>query len=292
MALPSVCILVVVYGKHFSESTTLASLRLLDLSNVNKLNLKIWNNDEKNKFSNDDVIRYFADSSLDDFDKLRYIEVINSSSNAPLSSVYNQVALSCKENYNILVLLDDDSFVPSNFINYMVDAYMVDAQRVKVPLAYSNNKLISPTKKNLSRISYIKEGLVEGNDFSAIGSGLVIPTEIFDFIRFDENLRFYGVDHDFIATLLDFNKVEVVHVRLEHSLSTDVIDNRNFSLFKIDSLIYSMLYNGVKHKNYLLSMYRASKLTIKMIYLKKNFSPLYIFIRNLWSLIFSNKRKD
>lgn len=283
----SICVLVVVFGKDFRESKTLDSLKNVSFSKVGDFKLVVWNNDNRHNYSEFKISESFCGCKPDSFDHKKNIEVINSKVNYPLSKLYNKIASVNKSKYDLLILLDDDSKVPVNFFDKLCSAYINNSVCIKVPKAYSVGTLISPTRSNLKRIESINSGVVIGNDLSAIGSGLTIPTYIFSSLIFDENLDFYGVDHDFVTSALRFCGVEVVDVEIEHSLSTDSSDLKNFSDFKIKSLIYSMLYNGRKHGKFINSLIRASKFALKLSIVQKRKAPIVILIRK-FSELFSS----
>lgn len=183
-------ILIVLYNKKISESTTYQSL-IKYPGNLNNIDLLIWNNgpDELNK-------------NLDESDtkKFRSVTIKEDLSNAGLAKIYN-FAFTFKEN-DFFVFLDDDSNLSPTYIKSILH---VDKDTCAVPILTHNGQVQSPTlKKKKVESTELPE---DRSRFRAVGSGVVVGANVANKLKatygsvFDEHFLLYGVDTTFFIRL-------------------------------------------------------------------------------------------
>ncbi|GGE91538.1 Glycosyltransferase, GT2 family [Chishuiella changwenlii] len=148
--------------------------------------------------------------------------------NPGLSFAYNKGAEFAKENnYSWLVLLDQDTMLPTNFFDEYNDAINNDDNiPLKVPLILiDNDKILSPAKYiNYRSILYndLNKGIMNLNGHSFINTGMFINTDFFIKIKgYNENIKLDFSDHDFIYKCKKFiNKFEVLPIKLVQDFSS------------------------------------------------------------------------
>lgn len=203
-------ILIVLYNKKVSESTTYQSL-IKYPGDLNNIDLLIWNNGpaEINK-------------NLDESDtnKFRSVTIKEDLSNVGLAKIYN-FAFTFKEN-DFCVFLDDDSNLSTIYIESIQN---VDENTCAVPILTHNGQVQSPTlkKKKVESIELPEDR----SRFRAVGSGVVVGSNVASKLKeaygsvFDEHFLLYGVDTTFFIRLERANLLS--HLRVipgfEHSYS-------------------------------------------------------------------------
>ncbi|MEZ9590422.1 hypothetical protein AB4302_05535 [Vibrio breoganii] len=220
-------ILVVIYGRSISDSSTLQSLKSNKLLK-STVSLTIWNNgpvalDTKNEL--DEFIESGFETS--------YVETI---SNLSLAEIYNKFIL---ENSSAsYVILDHDSFITNDLFNsYLrfpsnkVGLPKIDAMgEIKAP--FINGQIIS------------KDYKFKNNDLvTSIGSGVIIGSSVIcdmkkRFIKvFDERFYLYGVDTTFFKRIYSMdsmdNSVFMLLPELKHSLSRLEKEDKLVTSFRI-----------------------------------------------------------
>lgn len=275
-------VVIVLHRKEIIESKTCTSI-VAALENAKycheivpyNIELTIWNNGPSSINSefkyNDQINKYFK------------FNIIQHNNNLALSKVYNTIVNNSAINYDYLVILDDDSLIPSNFFIEIYNSDKVYGSLFKIPIVEQNGFIISPIRANHKKLSFIGPGFLSGRDNSIIGSGMVIPFSFLKYNRFDENLSFYGVDHDIAQCYLRHSVINIMPVFMTHSLSTDFTKNVKFPKFKVDSLLFSTLYNGKKHDKKLSSIIRALKYTIRFAFRCKRPDYILLFFHNIYS---------
>jgi len=209
--------------------------------------------------------------------------------NMPLSKAYNEVLNKPNSKCDYFVIFDDDTQIPVNYFTQICIYDKLYGKLFKVPIVQQNGKIVSPIKANHKKLDFVGPGLLAGNDFSFVGSGMIIPYNFLEINKFDEAFNFYGIDHDISQTYLRDNVINIIPVILNHSLSTDFCDNK-FPKFKVESLLFSTIYNGYKHGRKLSSSIRALKYCFRFIIRCKNIGYLTSFIRNYIFVYFVHKR--
>ena len=187
------------------------------------------------------------------FDRIKHVEYIHKPENIPLSRVYNEVInKNCLENYDYLILLDQDSTFTVDFfcqLNKSINEFK--NVPLFLPIVISSNQIVSPADIFMFKGKYWKSkrlGLVESKYKAAINSGMVIS---FDYLKnrfagYDERLKFYGTDTYFLKTYSKSNDYFCVfdydlhhHLAYCNSRDVDIIINRHPECMKAVLLLNS-----------------------------------------------------
>lgn len=200
--------IIVIYNKRLSESKTLRSF--IDNKSILPANFKfvVWNNGP---------VDVFMDSSFDSLD----IDLINYTTNCPLSKLYNNIF----ENYlsNVYCIFDDDTVLGEKYFKGLFD---VDSNYpwLLVPDILSGADLAYP--KNFYTRHYEEEpGSIL---FVTVMSGLSFNKSLIDALLtyqgyiMDERFALYGVDTTFLLNLQKSNlQYKLIKGQaLDHDLSS------------------------------------------------------------------------
>ncbi|MGR5531568.1 hypothetical protein ACPV40_18500 [Vibrio alfacsensis] len=221
-----ISILVVLYGKKISDSSTLQSLSSLSAYDK-KISLTIWNNGPCLLDANERAT--FKPKNFE----ITYIETIN---NISLALIYNEfLEQNVAKTY---ILLDHDSIV-----NYeLFESYLnLTSNKVGLPYIYFNDVINAPFENG--NVISAKQELSKNATITSIGSGLALGRDVVDMMLlkfervFDERYYLYGVDTTFFTRLamvdvID-NSVFVLLPGLQHSLSRLEEENDNITAFRI-----------------------------------------------------------
>lgn len=216
--------LVLLYGKHISESPTLKSFLSLDYDFRN-INLVIWNN---------------GPSELNDYDVSQFVQkgfnvsIIETLNNISLSLIYNSfIANYSAKTY---VILDDDSSLNSE---YVTNVFNLSDNEIGMPVITDEGVCKFPYKNNGKLLAAGEMLLIEDEIFT-ISSGLVIGSLIVDKIKskygdvFDENFYFYGIDTTFCLRIMSLKLTPSIKIisGFEHSLSLSISESTQIKKFR------------------------------------------------------------
>jgi len=150
--------------------------------------------------------------------------------NTPLSTLYNTVIdqglLGVPEEYQYLILFDQDSIVESTFFASMRAAATQHPEiQLLLPIVKSDDQIVSP-----ARLYYFKGifwrrprfGLIKARFTTAINSGMMISAGYLShyFPGYPPELRFYGTDTWLCQTLSTTHQwVYVVDTAIKHNLA-------------------------------------------------------------------------
>lgn len=230
------------------------------------------------KNSNTQLSIYVYDNSPADYkEEIFYddieIEYINDHNNSGISKAYNLAAeYAHKKNKKWLLLLDQDSYLASDFFSKINDSlFMYPDQSLFVPVLKHGNLILSPCKFRFMKGSALKkipEGIFSLRGHSVFNSGIVI--RLFDFDRaggYNENIPLDFSDHSFISRFKKLNEnIVVMPVLIEHELSSQSDDEevvfRRFRQYCFGVKKYSEEESG---GNLLIfwTLLRAVKLTLQ-----------------------------
>ncbi|WP_308687297.1 glycosyltransferase [uncultured Treponema sp.] len=207
--------------------------------------------------------------------------------NKGLSKAYNSTIanLSLSEN-DFVVIFDQDTVIPQNmqfqyenFISENKDADIIcpvvlDSVGVMSPSIASGTKF-----RHIVSISEINEKNL--SSYSFINSGMCIKRNVFDRIKYEENLFLDFVDHDFILSAKK-NGVKIklckkVVLNQNFSGVTKNTYNQDFSRFCIYMKDAKVFYKKWFGKNYKLILLPR---VVKLCILHKNPSFLLTLLRN------------
>lgn len=229
--------LVVVYGIPPIQTPSIQSLINCSKSGC-KLKIIIWDNSPTPQ--DHDISSHGIEA-----------QYISTPENINLSTIYNSVISNYIEKEDYLLLLDQDSNLPYDFLFKNVEAVKSNSDvNLFLPLVHANNRWVSPLSYICGWGKYWKSprlGLISPQGICAINSGMLISAKYLmrTFSGYDERLRFYGTDTQFMLEYMDTqSNLYVVNSTLEHDLSffSDATESkvRKFSDMKsANYIIYS-----------------------------------------------------
>lgn len=273
--------LCVVYATPPENSSTIKSLSTIEFEKE-KIEpfVYVWDN-SKEGYNTENVKSLFSRHTF---------LTTHTGRNESLSTIYNLVIDKYNNKIDWIIILDDDSVLDNEYIKCVKDFILLSKSsndvKVAVPKIYNNNIMISPGKVEGVRgkiLSTISSGVVNEENIVSMMSGTVISINDTDHLpRFDERLKFYGVDTKFFLDLdkSGYKKYILPYI-MEHksalrdtSLPLQEQFNRFDNLFKARKIIYEAVPN-YKFRLFLykfLFSIKASMLRRSLIFLKLIFS--------------------
>ena len=151
---------------------------------------------------------------------------ISTPDNLGLSIIYNRIIAEHLQLGEHLLLLDQDSILPQDFLIKMTNAIKANPEiDLFLPLVHSNERFVSP-------VTYLcgwgrqwraeMVGCMSSNRVSAINSGMIISSAYLhgSFLKYDERLSFYGTDTQFMLDYSDQrSRLCVINTIILHDLS-------------------------------------------------------------------------
>ena len=237
------CFISVLYAKRPCESETVQSLSRLD-------------------FLQDEAIFCFWDNSplgfkneLDDVLGSSDFRYFTRNNNTSLSEIYNTVIDNVVA--DVYVILDDDSVINEHYLGELYK-FEISSDLVGCPKIFHDKVLISPGYvKGVRGYSLTVADLDKGTEglcITSMMSGTAIKKEVFEKVRFDEALIFYGIDTKFY---IDCNrqglKIKVFDFKMCHEsalrnyTSTSEHIKRLDMLFRSKKIIFShLLFSNIR----------------------------------------------
>ncbi|WIO41749.1 hypothetical protein P2G42_17795 [Klebsiella electrica] len=267
-----VLFLCVVYSTPPEKTSTIESLSRINFKDKNvEPTFSVWDN-STDGFETDKINLLFNNYVVD---------VMHTGRNESLSVIYNKIIYKYKEKCDWIVILDDDSVIDSDYIDCLkelINKSMIDSSiKIGIPKIYNNNVLISPGKVVGIRgvvLPNINHGVVNEKKIVAMMSGTVISIDkSTDFPKFDERLKFYGVDTKFFLDAENSNyKKYVFSYVMEHKSAlrdTSLPVNEQFKRFDNLFKARKVIYENVPNYKIRLFIYKFL-FSIKMTLLRKN----------------------
>ena len=211
-------ILIVLYNKLPLDSQTLNSFLQFKEQLSNYAELIIWDNSEI----------YLNNSQLNTLEQalypLKFIYKANGL-NTSLSRIYNKVIESITQD-EFLVIFDHDSTINISYFTQLIKAIKDNPDiNLFLPIVNGNNQIVSPANRWYFKGSYWKNekyGILPSKRLTAINSGMAINGRylVHKFIGYDEDLKFYETDNDFMYKYsIDNSKLFVINTHINHILS-------------------------------------------------------------------------
>lgn len=230
------CALIVAYGSDPMETMSLKTLLSAEFPRE-QLRVLIWDNSPQPNV-NHFVLRQLG------------VDYLSTPENLGLSVIYNRVIAEYLLNGEYLLLLDQDTLLPNNFL--LICEAAVQQQLdidLFLPMIWANNSWVSPLTYMMGWGYYWRHprvGRMASRKICAINSGMLISAAYLknDFPGYDERLRFYGTDTQFMLEYIERrSELVVLDVCLEHDLSffSDSIQNR-VSKFRTMRTAYQYIY--------------------------------------------------
>ena len=172
--------------------------------------------------------------------------------NLGLSVIYNRVIADSLRDGEYLLLLDQDSVLPNDYLALCEAAAQAHPDiDLLLPMVRANDRWVSPLTYFSGWGRYWPEprrGRIPSTQVSAINSGMVISSRYLktDFPGYDERLRFYGTDTQFMLCYQDQrSQLVVLEGQIGHDLSffSEASGNRA-SKFKAMRDAYAYIYES------------------------------------------------
>lgn len=151
---------------------------------------------------------------------------VSTPENLGLSVIYNRIRAEHLCDADFVLLLDQDSVLPKDFLDaWDVAVKAVPEVDLYLPLVRAHKRLVSPLSYRWGWGRYWKEprlGRIGATGCMAINSGMIIRSSYFIhvFEGYDERLRFYGTDTQFMVSHAAKRRaVCVFNAVIDHDLS-------------------------------------------------------------------------
>ena len=217
--IPLYFILVVIYNKSPRTSSTIVSLSGIDDVFKGHIRCLVCDNSKEELCSEDK-------RELSDLLKgIKYEYRHNGGRNKPLSEIYNDAIKELHDD-EFLVIFDDDSVFGSELFgksslaikdNEYIDLFL--------PVVYDNGRIVSPAVMRGFKGHYLKSvnvGKMSCKNITAINSGMIIRAKYLKhgFEGYDERIRFYFTDNDFMSRFTSSHKeLFVLDYKMMHTLN-------------------------------------------------------------------------
>lgn len=223
--------IVVLYNKKIPDSSTLNSLKGIQDKHIE---VHIFDNSDKNMGNSKYVERtgwfYYTKGE-----------------NIGISKAYNYVIDRNKDfsTLTYFVMLDDDAEISGDFFKYLERELRVSKLDISVPIIKVGKEIMSPSKVSalgrVKKINDLKE--VNQDNITAINNGMVINSEVFNTIRYNDKLFIDYVDHDFMRQARGNGfSIGTLHFILNHNMSSeDTSISEESRLFRFNLYVSDLL---------------------------------------------------
>ena len=233
-------IVIVLYKTKFHESTTITTLSKNILPNSK---LVIWDNGPI----------AVSDVDIAEIKKMfPVVEYQHTPENISLAKIYNSVFRNNLQ-YDFFLIFDQDTTLTADYFTKLQEAIIQFPHiNLFLPLIYNDNQIVSPGDFLIYKGKYWQEkhtGLVIAKNRLAVASGMAIRMNYLENIMnpFDERLKLYGIDSQFI---LEYGK------RNKYFYVLDYVLNHNLSAFTRESP-YLKASRFIDHKHSLKTICRS-----------------------------------
>lgn len=227
---------IVIYNINCNDSITYNELKKIQNINIVVCDNSTLKNDNKNIVLHDGYM---------------YIDM---KGNKGLSKAYNkaieEISSICQNRKYFVSIFDDDTEI-KNYFNIVKKYIEEDLYDMYLPIIKTNHRILSPcnyVNNKIQPINYLDE--IDINNISAINSGMMIRSNVFEKIKYNENLFLDYIDHDFMLKVKK-NKFNI-------KIMNDLVLNQNFSMEE-NSLDSSLIRLKIMNKD-LKEFYKNNKL--------------------------------
>jgi GT2 family glycosyltransferase len=231
--------LIVLYEKNFETSQTLKSLIQVQ-KKINYSSIIIWDNSKLPQTDINEIKNKLSD--------INNIEYFSNSMNTSLSSIYNYFFENKIKGYDYITLLDHDSILTDNFIIELLDVAVQKKHNLILPKIISNGKLVSPAKLFYFKGKFFKkltQNVIKTKFLTAINSGMTIKASyiIETKFRYDENLKFYGTDDNFMKTYQKHcDHAYVLNSKIKHELNYFSNEPNTQKVWRFKQMMFGIIY--------------------------------------------------
>jgi hypothetical protein len=234
------CAIVVIYQQSPAESAFLRTLirNVQDVSGEGvSVAIEVWDNTPNN--DNREYIDRLSVSGIN-------ICYSTAGENVSLSNVYNGFFDKYERRVDFLLLLDQDTDLPPNYLHSFV-RYVREYPGIHlfVPRVRCNSALRSPGKRFFFKgysISGLESGVHSGKNWLIINSGMFLSANYLlkTRFRYDSRLGFYAVDTYFSIAFFKCNDFVVLDCDISHSLASDLNESYEKKLWRLNDRLSGM----------------------------------------------------
>lgn len=262
--------LIVVYGQTPIKTISFQTLAATQKTSV-KVRLLIWDNSPKSHHISEPIAQHF--------ERINYI---STPENIGLSTIYNEVIEKHLNHNEFLLLLDQDSAIPFDFFEqFSRHSNQHPEIDLFLPTIRANDRLVSPLPYFYGWGKYWKTprtGIQSSKFRCAINSGMMISGKYLkgDFPGYDERLRFYGTDTQFMVSYARSRKeFFIMETIIDHDLSFFGAPSKNkASKFLEMKSAYTWIYE--KHPFYQRALNIVVMSIVSIIYALKHKSITFL----------------
>lgn len=198
--------------------------------------------------------------------------------NQGLSKAYNQAIswIQQKEQKSCFVLImDDDTIFGNDFLQKATQEMNSKQADVYVPIVKAEKQILSPCMIHRGRVKAIHDlSSITRENITAINSGMIVSLNVYQKIRYNENLFLEYIDHDFIRQLKKHQySIHILKQQIQQNFSVFENDKASaktrFSILKKDlhvfygkSLSQHFLYKSILWKRKLRAVIQYKDLSI------------------------------
>ena len=227
--------IIVVYNEPYDKTVTYKNLKA-SLNAIKEIDYRIY------IYDNSDKLDYHSE-----YENLN-LYVYKNPKNPGISVAYNYMAdKAMQDGCEWIVLLDQDTEPPSDFASkYHYASLNNNNIKLKVPVLYSDGKLMSPLKyifKRAVNLKQISPGVYSLKDIVFVNSGLMVNLGIFKKVGgYNENIKLDFADFQFIERIKkEASHFEVIDVKCIQNFS-HVNDDLNKAIKR-----YRLYLADIKH---------------------------------------------
>ena len=159
------------------------------------------------------------------------------------TKAYNAALLLLKDNVDIIIWADDDTFFPETYFEALRSYACKNLNAtVFLPVVKSNEVIVSPciyTKRAMKTIQSLEE--LQGQKISGINSGMAVRSSLYQQFKYDEAYFLDYVDHDFMRwcrlneqEFCVMGQVVLQQTFFAHSNAAKKAKRKRFKIYKKD----------------------------------------------------------
>ena len=280
----SILVLVVIYNKKLN--TSVLSVLNSNCSENSKIDLLVVDNSDDSSFKSEN--KSYCENNGAFYHDMH--------GNKGLSKAYNY-AVSIIDSYDMLVIFDDDTPIPSDYFSTLLgDISQYQDVDIFAPVVYGQDGIIySPNEFNFLRNKFISNPSdhIDETKFNAISSGLAIRKRVFNNnYRFNEALFVDQVDQYFFCEQRKLNRKfrkmqTIIHQQFyQRDSKIDKNNARKRLLLRIrDIFVHAKLMGGGKY--YVLAFIKTFGLSLQISLKSKSIVTFFKTIQCIFkSMIF------
>jgi len=234
-----VLFLVVLYEQNFKTSETLKTLIQIQ-DQLQNSSLIIWDNSIIPQTNLQEI--------KSNYPKIKNIEYFANSNNTPLSKVYNYIFENKLAGSEYVTILDHDTFLTESLIKELLTITSQRSYNLILPKIFCDGILISPAKLYYFKGFYFKSipaNKIKSKFLTAINSCMTIKVAyiVENNFRYDENLKFYGTDDNFMKTFQEnCDYAYILNSKINHKLNYFSEEPIKKKVWRFQNMMFGVIY--------------------------------------------------